>query len=444
MPSVPIPQQVPIGHAGWGTDFTGNVQMPTDDRTPVNPIMSGLSQAASQAQTALQTSQAANQVTDLQQKQRGMQASLIQAALNSADPAGALKNIIPIANRLNPSYQYDPDIDPATAKIAAMGTLPLGEQPQFQMNTAKANFYNRLAGGGAPSVGTSSPLAGAVSQPQQGAPDSQGGPEAPASVNPLLSDPNTAAALAIFDPAGASALTGVQKLQFDTPQGKANTAEATKTGENLADAQKTYAVAAGSLPRALERFQQLREAVPKASYGLGVTENGSSELGAGGLQTKIAQQFDPETNLANQTLKQASDQGILTELGPQLAGLKGNKFLEGIASGASGLNMADSPEAKIHAIDQLQTQYVANMKSLAAQRRAYGDKSAPTDQQIDDAVAKAQGFSAAPQTAATQAQTAVNNPRSAQPKAPPMGTIKGGYRYTGGDPSKPESWKATK
>lgn len=442
MPSVPIPQQVPIGHAGWGTDFTGNVQMPNDDRTPVNPIMSGLSQAATQAQTALQTSQAANQVTDLQQKQRSMQASLIQAALNSADPTGVLKNIIPIANRLNPSYQYDTDIDPATAKIAAMGTLPIGEQPQFQMNTAKANFYNRLAGGGA---GAPNALAGAVSQPQQSAPDGQAGPAAPASVNPLLSDPNTAAALAIFDPAGASALTGVQKLQFETPQGKANTAEATKSGENLADAQKTYAVAAGSLPRALERFQQLRDAAPKASYGLGVTENGSSDLGQGGLQTKIAQQFDPETNLANQTLKQASDQGILTELGPQLAGLKGNKFLEGIASGASGLNMADSPEAKIHAIDQLQTQYVANMKSLAAQRRSYGDKSAPTDQQIDDAVAKAQGFSPAPQTASTQAQAAVSGKGASQvAKVPPVGTIKGGYIYTGGDPSKPESWKATK
>jgi hypothetical protein len=68
--------------------------------------------------------------------------------------------------------------------------------------------------------------------------------------------------------------------------------------------------------------------------------------------------------------------------------LKGNKFLEGIAAGASGLNHSDPPQTKVHAVDGLEAQYISNLKQLAAQRRAYGDNRAPTDEQIDAEVAR--------------------------------------------------------
>ena len=108
---------------------------------------------------------------------------------------------------------------------------------------------------------------------------------------------------------------------------------------------------------------------------------------AGPKQSWLGQVFEPKTAAANQTIQQASKQGVLSELGPQLTGLKGNKFLESIASGASGLNAADPPKTKVQAVNGLQDQYVANLKSLAAQRREYGDVSAPTDAQIDGEIA---------------------------------------------------------
>lgn len=161
------------------------------------------------------------------------------------------------------------------------------------------------------------------------------------------------------------------------------TTEATKNAENLTDASKTFNAAAGNLPRAMQRFAQLREAAKNASYGGGVSEEdpGSTfgDYARNYARTASGQFFEPGRATSNQIIDQATKQGVLSELGPQLAGLKGNKFLESIASGASGLNPADPSDTKINAINGLQDQYISNLKSLAEQRRNYGDKSAPTD-----------------------------------------------------------------
>lgn len=162
--------------------------------------------------------------------------------------------------------------------------------------------------------------------------------------------------------------------------------QAEDTGKNIADATKTFNVAAGNLPRAMQRFQQLRQASNDASYGGGVSEEepGSmiGDYARNFARTSGGQLLEPHRAIANQTIEQATKQGILSELGPQLAGLRGNKFLETIASGASGLNAADPPLAKINAINGLQDQYISNLKSLAQQRRSYGDPTAPSEMDL--------------------------------------------------------------
>lgn len=182
--------------------------------------------------------------------------------------------------------------------------------------------------------------------------------------------------------------------------------EAEDTAKNLVDATKTYNVAVSSFPRAMQRFEQLRQASKNASSGGGVSdkepEHGlvesllpdvltNPDYARSFARTWMGQKIEPETATANQTLDQAAKQGILSELGPQLQGLKGNRYLETIASGASGLNPADPDSARQNAINGLQDQYISNMRSLAEQRRQSGDKSAPTDMDLAILIAQHAG-----------------------------------------------------
>lgn len=156
---------------------------------------------------------------------------------------------------------------------------------------------------------------------------------------------------------------------------------ATKEGGNAADAGKTLNVMSANLPVVMQRLQEMEDAVPNASYGLGVNNEGT------GLKQQAASQFGYDKN--NAILQQRAAQGILPELGPQLAqaGIRGNKFLETLASSASGLNLAASPEAKTAAIQGLREQYISNLKSTARQVRAQGGQ-APSDAEIDAQVAQ--------------------------------------------------------
>lgn len=145
MPSIPLPQNVPIERAGWNTDFNGNVQLPNNERTPVNPIMSGLSQASQQAQTALQGAQAANQVTDVQKKQNEMQASML-AGLAKLPPDQydtAKAHIIPMINQLG-SRQFDPNLDQQTAGLIAGGGVTASEQATLANNLQRAQLMMNM------------------------------------------------------------------------------------------------------------------------------------------------------------------------------------------------------------------------------------------------------------------------------------------------------------
>lgn len=197
------------------------------------------------------------------------------------------------------------------------------------------------------------------------------------------------------------------------------TSESQKTGDNTAEANKTLNVMQANLPTVLQRLSQMKGAATDASYGFGV--NGEGE----GFKQQYHNQINDSTSQANAILRQRAAQGVLPELGPQLAqaGIKGNKFLETLSSSASGLNLGDSPDAKQAAIEGLKQQYINNLKSTARQVTQYGGK-APSEADIDAAVAqfeKSSGISSQPVNAV---QTPALTPELARQEAIRRGLLK--------------------
>jgi hypothetical protein len=69
---------------------------------------------------------------DLQDKRRSMQLSMLSGILNEPDPQkqrDLANNIIPIANKLNPSFQIDPNADVPTLRALVQSTQPLTNIP---------------------------------------------------------------------------------------------------------------------------------------------------------------------------------------------------------------------------------------------------------------------------------------------------------------------------
>lgn len=163
---------------------------------------------------------------------------------------------------------------------------------------------------------------------------------------------------------------------------KAAEANATKMGDAVGDTSKTFNIMMSNLPLAMQRFENMRQLSANASYGAGVDKNG------GGLYPWLQNTMfgSADTNKANGLLHQAASQAILPEIAPQLVGLRPNKFLEGYATGSSGLDESAPPETKIALIDGLQNNFITNLKSNATQLRNNGQP-APTDAEIDDYVA---------------------------------------------------------
>lgn len=155
-----------------------------------------------------------------------------------------------------------------------------------------------------------------------------------------------------------------------------------KEGEDTAEIKKTYQVAIAQMPRALERLNQLRENAQIASHGEGLLENPD---GTPGWRTRYINQFgDPKVASANQSFEQISSQGILPEIGPIIAatGSRGNQFVEKMGAKASGIGLEKHPAAKMVGIQNVEDQYIGNVKALAAELRARGED-VPSDDDID-------------------------------------------------------------
>lgn len=180
-----------------------------------------------------------------------------------------------------------------------------------------------------------------------------------------------------------------------------------KTGEAIGEAGKTLHIMQSNLPMVIQRFENMRQASMKAGYGIGNDNEGS------GFMQEFHNNFENSpTAEANQTLRQYAAQGILPELGPQLAqaGIRGNKFLETIASTASGLDMSANPASKLKLINGLENTYINNLKATAIQLKANG-KPAPTNDEINAYVKKikSEGMGGAPSaTPASQNTQAVD------------------------------------
>lgn len=146
MPAVPIPSQVPIERASWGQPMGSELSQAAG---AIGQIQSPVLQANNiQDQLAKQnalTGQTAQELTDTQQKQYGMQASLL-AGLAKLPPdqyAQAAQHIIPIANQLG-TRQFDPTIDQQTAGLIAAGGVSAPEQATLANNLQRAQMLNTL------------------------------------------------------------------------------------------------------------------------------------------------------------------------------------------------------------------------------------------------------------------------------------------------------------
>ncbi len=160
-------------------------------------------------------------------------------------------------------------------------------------------------------------------------------------------------------------------------------AAAGEVGKAIGDAQKTSSIMRSNLPAVLQRFENMRKASEQAGFG-----TGNNETGTGYLQEFHKNFRESPTAEANATLQQYAAQGILPELGPQLAqaGVRGNKFLETIASSASGLDLSANPASKQKIVNGLENTYINNLKSTEEQLRQQG-LPALSSEEIDAMVA---------------------------------------------------------
>lgn len=298
----------------------------------------------------------------------------IGSAAGGAAPYGAVPD-------LGPTTQVQP-----TAPIQSVTQTPDAAQ-QYRQENGMANppIVAQRQSMGLP-TGSNIPMGNPqVSASQLNAPQSPTAIPAPPSGIQLGAPSPQASALPNF-----AGMTNDQAAIAKKSLESGATAKATELGTDLADATKTYNVAASNLPRAFQRFQELRNASKNASYGGGVSDQPegqglldhflpSPNYARDYAKTYLGAAFEPGRATANQKIEQAAKQGILSELGPQLQGMKPNRLLDSLAVGASGLDPADPDPARQSAINGLQDQYVSNIKSLAAQRQQYGDRSVPTE-----------------------------------------------------------------
>lgn len=364
--------------------------------------------AANDAINQYRTAQTAGAMNDLQQKQRSMQLSMLNGVLAEQDPdkqRDIINKIVPIANKLNPSYQIDPNIDVPTIRALIQSQVPASDLPTYQMNQAKANFYNRLAGSGqqqqAPQQTDSNgqqpaqPNA-AVQPPAQGAQPAAQPSNGGMTAGSILQDPNTAAALSIFDPAGATALTGVQKLQYESPQGKAATAKAEAEAKNAVDAAKGVTGIDSRIQNAINILDDQIDLAPKTASG----HIGEANVG---LDRELANIGIKRSLPANQTKFEQNNANLFTqELPAIISGMPGSRLdipLVNAIKQASQINEYGTPQEKIAAAQNLKgllQKYQQNTHNNAAGLGA-GNIPVPA---VND--------KNAPATAAQQAQAKLN------------------------------------
>lgn len=374
-----------------------------------------------QLQQQLQANQAQNQAIqaqsaqqELASKKRGMSLSILNG-LSTLDPSKA-QDLYPtfkgMAERIDPTMQLPDDYDPTMLKALMPSQIPITSMPEYQMNTAKGAFYRTLAdqaaggqGQPAPGMPAGSPTAGGI-MPPTGVP-SQGVTSAPTGTS-LLSQPNIAQGLAIFDPAGSQALTAQQKLQYESPEGKQAAAQAEKTGQNIADVNKGVAGIDSRLQNAISILNDQIKLAP-ATYSGKVGEyqlERQRDLANFGIKTQ---------GPSDQTQFEQNNANLFTqELPAIISGMPGSRLdipLVNAIKKASQINEYGTPEEKIAAAQnlkgllyKLQQNTHNNAKEMGAPPLPIppiDDPNPPTPLQPQTALQQAQAMLPKPANAAT-------------------------------------------
>lgn len=109
-----------------------------------NPINISQNIATNDKLNQLRQAQTSGAMNDLQQKQRAMQISMLNGVLNEQDPdkqRQILQNIVPIANKINPSYQIDPNIDVPTVRALVASQVSPEKQAELGNQLKIAQIY---------------------------------------------------------------------------------------------------------------------------------------------------------------------------------------------------------------------------------------------------------------------------------------------------------------
>lgn len=317
--------------------------------------------------------QTSGQMSEQQQKLRSMQQSML-GALSQLPPdqyESARSNIIPIVNKLNPSVQFDDDLDQGTAGIIAKGGVSVGDQPSFALNQAKAALIQRIAGGGqqlgspAPQNGQTAAEANGVSVPNENqiAAPSSGG----------LS-PTDSNLMAILDPNASNALSTAQKTQYDSPAGKQATAEAEEKGKNIVDANKGVAGIDSRIQNAINILDDQIDIAPKTVAG----KSGEYLVDAERNLSNLGIKFDTPVN--QQKFEQNNANLFTQELPAIISGMPGSRLdlpLVKAIKDASAINENGTIEEKIASAQNLKSllqKYQQNTHNYAT---AIGGGNAP-------------------------------------------------------------------
>ncbi|CAK9249810.1 unnamed protein product [Sphagnum jensenii] len=166
---------------------------------------------------------------------------------------------------------------------------------------------------------------------------------------------------------GESAASFKQRLDLAQKQAEANinvnTAgskkQAEDEGANAAENFNQYIASRSNMQPVLDKINEMHQANKQSSFNALNTEDG-----AGPITAYHRLESDPVSQ-ANAKLEQLKEQGLISQIGPQLAatGSKGNKLLEGIIQGSDSFKLNTGKPAVATSIDGLGLNYVRNQIS---------------------------------------------------------------------------------
>lgn len=213
-----------------------------------------------------------------------------------------------------------------------------------------------LAPPGTMPPGVPSPVNSSVLQPGASAPQAGGLPPPPppppatalptgANVSPVAQAPNPASF-----PTTAAYQAAMKAFEAN------QSAQGSTEGDNAAENLQQYNSSRSQTQAVLDKINDMHQANKSSSFNGANTEEGGSPV------TVYHRLMGDPTSQANTKLEQLKEQGLISQIGPQLAGTgsKGNKLLEGIIQGSDSFKLNVGKPAVATSIDGLGLNYIRN------------------------------------------------------------------------------------